>query len=50
MAELTFVEKYFRDEGREEGRAEEKRSIYERLVADGMSAQKASMMTGWNLQ
>ena len=54
MAELTFVEKYFRDEGRKEGRAEgeqrAQRSIYERLVADGMSAQKASMMTGWNLQ
>ena len=53
-------EKYFKDEGRAEGRAEgiaigeqrgeqrSQRSIYERLVADGMSAQKASMMTGWN--
>ena len=56
MAELTFVEKYFRDEGialgeqrgEQRGRSEEKRSIYERLVADGMPAQKASMMTGWN--
>ena len=56
MAELTFVEKYFKDEGRAEGiaigeqRGEQRsqRSIYERLVADGMSAQKASMMTGWN--
>ena len=48
MAELTFVEKYFKDEGRAEGRIEEKRSIYERLVEDGMPAQKASLMTGWN--
>ena len=38
-----------RVEGRAEGRAEEKHSIYERLVADGMSAQKASVITGWNL-
>ena len=36
-------------EGRAKGRAEEKHSIYERLIADGMSAQKASMITGWNL-
>ena len=63
MAELTFVEKYFRDEGRAEGRkegiligekrarTEEKRSIYERLVSSGkMSAQEAAVVTGWNLQ
>ncbi len=35
--------------GEKRGRTEEKRSIYERLVADGMPAQKASMMTGWNM-
>ena len=38
-----------REEGIEEGRTEEKRSIYEKLVADGMSMQKASMITGWNV-
>lgn len=52
MAELTFVEKYFKDEGIAEGIAigeqRSQHSIYERLVKDGMSAQKASMMTGWN--
>ena len=36
--------------GEKRGRNEEKRSIYERLVADGMPARKASMMTGWNLK
>ncbi len=35
--------------GEQRGRNEEKRSIYERLIADGMPAQKASMMTGWNV-
>lgn len=35
-------------EGEQRGRSEEKHSIYERLVADGMSVQKASMITGWN--
>ena len=53
MAELTFVEKYFRDEGRAEGLAEGQQltqhEIYKRLVDDGMSAQKAAIMTGWNV-
>ena len=38
-----------RIEGREEGKQLAKRSIYERLVADGMPAQKASIITGWNI-
>ena len=38
-----------REEGREEGKQFAKRSIYERLVADGMPAQKASIITGWNI-
>ena len=38
-----------REEGRAEGRTAEKRTIYERLVADGMTAQKASIITGWNV-
>ena len=37
------------EEGREEGKQFAKRSIYERLVADGMPAQKASIITGWNM-
>lgn len=44
MMLLTIEDEKFaegRNLGREEGRTEEKRSIYERLVADGMSAQKA---------
>ena len=38
-----------RIEGREEGKQFAKRSIYERLVADGMPAQKASIITGWDI-
>ena len=38
-----------REEGLEEGKQFAKRSIYERLVADGMPAQKASIITGWNI-
>ena len=55
MMLLTIEDEKFaegRDVGRKEGIAEgeqrSQRSIYERLVADGMPAQKASMMTGWN--
>ncbi len=57
MAELTFVEKYFKDEGRAEGiaigeqRGEQRsqRSIYERLVASGkFTQQEAAEFTGWN--
>ena len=45
MAELTFVEKYFKDEGRNE----EKHSIYERLVKSGkLTEQEAAEFTGWN--
>ena len=45
MAELTFVEKYFKDEGRNE----EKQSIYERLVKSGwLTEQQAAEATGWN--
>ena len=36
-------------EGEQRGRTAEKRSIYERLIADGMSEQKASIITGWNI-
>ncbi len=36
-----------RSEGRNEGRNEEKRAIYERLTASGMSAHEAAMFTGW---
>lgn len=61
MRLLTIEDEKFaegRNVGREEGRAEgeqhgrtaEKRTIYERLVADGMTAQKASIITGWNLK
>ena len=59
MAELTFVEEHFKEEGREEGRKEGRaegeqraqRSIYERLVSSGkMSPQEAAVVTGWNLQ
>ena len=46
---LLTIEDEIRAESRAEGRAEERHSIYERLVADGMSAQKASVITGWNL-
>ena len=39
-----------RDEGREEGRAEEKRSIYDRLVKSGkLTEQEAAEFTGWNV-
>ena len=37
------------EEGREKGKQFAKRSIYERLVADGMPAQKASIITGWDI-
>ena len=36
-------------EGRAEGRNEEKRSIYERLTASGMSPHEAAIFTGWNI-
>ena len=37
--------------GEKRGRTEEKRSIYERLVASGkLSPQEASIMTGWNTE
>ena len=36
-----------RDEGLAEGRNEEKRAIYERLTASGMSAHEAAIFTGW---
>ena len=36
-------------EGEQRGEKRAQRSIYERLVADGMPAQKASAMTGWNI-
>ena len=53
MAELTFVEKYFKDEGRVEGIAlgeqRAQRSIYERLISSGkFTAQEAAEFTGWN--
>ena len=65
MAELTFVEKYFKDEGRKEGREEGREegiivgraegeqlaqhTIYERLLTRGMSPQEAADATGWNV-
>lgn len=52
MMLLTIEDEKFaegRSLGREEGRSEEKRTIYERLIADGMSTQKASIITGWNV-
>lgn len=54
MAELTFVEKYFKDEGRAEGRAEGEQlaqhAIYERLVkVCKMSPQEAAHAIGWNV-
>lgn len=54
MAELTFVEKYFRDEGRAEGLAEGQQltqhEIYKRLVdVYKVSPQEAAAMTGWNV-
>ena len=51
MTLLTIEDEKFAEGvafGDKRGRSEEKRSIYERLVADGMPKQKASMMTGWN--
>ena len=61
MMLLTIEDEKFaegRTEGRKEGRAEgisvgeqrAQRSIYERLVAKGMPAQEAAVVTGWNLQ
>lgn len=38
-----------REEGRAEGQQSTQRSIYERLIADGMSANKASIITGWTV-
>ena len=53
MMLLTIEDEKFaegRSLGREEGRTEEKRSIYERLVSSGkLSPQEASMITGWNV-
>ena len=51
MTLLTIEDEKFaegRHLGQAEGEQRTQRSIYERLVADGMPAQKASMMTGWN--
>ena len=52
MAELTFVEKYFKDEGRAEGIAigeQRIHSIYDRLVKSGkLTEQEAAEFTGWN--
>ena len=47
MKQLPKEDKGF-IEGVLEGERRTQRSIYERLVAGGMSEQKASMMTGWN--
>ena len=46
---LLTREDEIRAESKEEGRTEERRSIYERLIAHGMPEQEASAMTGWNL-
>ena len=46
---LLTREDEIRAESKEEGRTEERRSIYERLIAHGMPEQEASMMTGWNI-
>ena len=50
MAELTFVEKYFKDEGRAEGEQLAQHAIYERLVkVCKMSPQEAAHAIGWNV-
>ena len=57
MALLTIEDEKFAEgvavgekRGEKRGVKRTQRSIYERLVADGMPAQKASMMTGWNIK
>ena len=53
MRLLTIEDEKFaegRNLGREEGRIDEKRTIYERLISSGkLSPQEASIITGWNV-